>query len=1671
MIPRTLIHRTLLALALVVLPTALAAQMRVTLNVASHPNPYISSWRTRQETAMLTVTQPPGASATQVKFKVEVKRDGAVQARTKLEKMAVVTVPAGPSTTVYYAEQLFPYNAIDFPGNSDKTAIRSGMLPAGDYEFCVDLVNPASGASYLAGPVCRPFTLTSYQAPVLLQPEDKSAVRAAQPRPTFRWTPIVPKPPSIVRYRVMVFEVLAGQSAMTAFKSNRPVMDREVIGTTQLLWPPDFVLPGRVANYIWSVRASDEQGNPLGEPDGYADPFTFSVALDSSRGGKGLGGVGLGRDAGVGLDKGAGAGRDAGRDAGGGNAGRRQAGGEGDAGGNLRQGGHDTLVDQGGGGLEAGLGTGFAEKKSGAGGPPQYAPLDAWSDANCGLMNPPVITDTVPSGGAFAKDDSVYVGMFTMKLGDVTGGGSGLSGVGQIYVSWLWTPIAVQFQGLKLNAAKRVFSGAVTAKVDSAAPQFPQQWGINAVLNMSWSKWLVGHLDGWLKQNGKIVSLANQQVTPLALPIGVNNAGGYTLAISDMRFTKDSAVLSAVAAVPMNAENDTLGFVASRIPFSTGGVATKGRLDLLADITLGDNGNGQSFDVIIRKRTAARQGTWLQWNCNDFDTIALDFDVEFPRTWLVPSPDTVPGKKVAATFRGRMTDMDDWIVDASLARAMIVGTNGLEIEAQKITYDHSDAMNPQGIIFPKGFIGDTSLLFRGFYVKNLTMVLPDKLRTFADSTKRIAVSAENMIINKTGLTATFTAKNVLQYPKANIARLGASIDTVKVSLVNSSVTTAYMRGLITIPVSDTGQANTLNYKALFAMADTSFQFTLTPRGPITAKMFSDAKLTLDTTSSLKLKLGRAASSFNLELNGRFEWNDIDVGPIKNVKLATKFQGMKLAYSDTSAMTFAIGKWSFASPPKWIANFPVTIEDVKFAMKPKQGDEVLHGALAFEVIVNLDSNKIGGRSKLELECAVDRPAGKWYRPRIIGARVDSIAIYTKLPAVTMDGFVKFYQNDPMYGNGFKGYVKAAFNTAQIEVTATALFGNTTYNSATKYRYWYVDAKAILPPPGIPFLPGYAFYGFGAGAWRHVNVSNIPKPDPAQIASAASAMTSTASGATFTPDKNVNFGFKATAVLGTAPDPSKMNADVSLSGQFLASGGMQYINFNGDIYGMAKLTERATAPVTGNLNINYDFPTKVFHLAALVNINKDPISTPGGINAVVHVEGKTGIWYVKVGEPNARNTIRVAGVNCESYFMFGKNITPPSGFSAATTNGLHSVGVWGFSPDASATNNAIAGNGFAAGVGVNFDAGDRYKHLFGRVNLKWRAAGGFEVNLSMLRYPDAVNCSNGAGLVGLNKWYTQGSVAAWALFYCGIHIDPGDPVCAYCCKRKHENGCDYGIADLRLGAYLSGGFPKPTWLVGSAAGSFDLLGGLVKGSFNADINYGTQCTPAGAAEATPGVPAQDAAAEQGTQLIKKLYPANNTYYFGVNDRPRAVYGFVPNETFDVVENQGGNAGVTLNRTFQARYTVTYQKRDTAGVYGPPMQMRVVTNDLGERIYALAGPVAVPNQQAPLQRNVVLNPNPVPGPAHPAVQYNMNPHNQIDVEADPPSPPPLDVGPDLQPNVTYKVTVRADLYERAANGTWAIARKRNGQTVTDTRTTVFRTGGMEVRQMRNNVGNQMH
>lgn len=267
------------------------AQLNTSLFVNPTPPSSLYEWGNRKDVLTYVVVLQ-GSVQLQVKIKTELKlADGTVAGTTNLS--TAKTYPLRDGNNIFGALDVLPLEAMLLNGKYKKTYEATGKLPADNYQLCVTLVRPVDFTP-LGETRCRSFNLASLQLPIPVMPLQDAILSSEQARTAiiFRWTPVVPKPSTPVQYRVQVFPVLNDQTPMQAFRSNPPLLDRSVTGTTQYIWQPQLSTlnygteadssSNKNLTFIWTIQATDATGNPLSDGningDGRAEPMVFHIA-------------------------------------------------------------------------------------------------------------------------------------------------------------------------------------------------------------------------------------------------------------------------------------------------------------------------------------------------------------------------------------------------------------------------------------------------------------------------------------------------------------------------------------------------------------------------------------------------------------------------------------------------------------------------------------------------------------------------------------------------------------------------------------------------------------------------------------------------------------------------------------------------------------------------------------------------------------------------------------------------------------------------------------------------------------------------------------------------------------------------------------------------------------------------------------------------------------------------------------------------------------------------------------------------------------------------------------------------------------------------------------------------------------------------------------------------
>ena len=1258
-------------------------------------------------------------------------------------------------------------------------------------------------------------------------------------------------------------------------------------------------------------------------------------------------------------------------------------------------------------------------------------------------------------------------------------GGNTFSGSGTIFLDWIKSHLAVEFEEITVDPnTNRLTSGKVTSVIDDNAPLYSTSFALQLGVNtLTYDHQEIADLHNWMVQQPYYEYNTTQTTTtPIEVPFGMEIAfPDFFVSVTELVFQSNKSELNAVVAYDMPADwnnADMLGFAVKELEFHPDSIQfAQGRLEIVSDLTVGNANNDINFTFLAPDGNNV--GTFIEWDPTGFTLFGIELQSEFTRDWLLPVPDNGIDK-VAATLSGTGYSWNNLLLSGNLDKAEIVGGSGMTLEANNLNYDMSDSLNPAGIEFPENYAGqDTTALWRGFYAENFTIGLPESIETNAGGPPEVGV--QNLIIDNQGVTLTAFANNVYQYPNASIADLNVSVDTVKVEIETNTFTEAFVKGKVALPASNPDLVqNTLNYTGLFVTgfntpSGSTFNLTIDPDGPIYADLLQGT-LTLEPTSLISASVGNNQKTFNMNLNGDINWANVDLSPITNVNMGLEFAGLGFDYDSNTGLDFNMGAWSLASPQKFMHNFPVTFQDINFTPSAPGPGQLLKGSVGFTTVFNLSEN-LGGQTSMGIDFAIEDDSAnfKKFSPVYEGLTLDSLSVSASLNAVNINGSLYIENDDPVFGKRVGGDVQAEFTGTGLNIEANAQFGNTSYqNGGQLYRYWQVDVQADFPDPGIPFLSGLAFRGFGGGAYNNMEVA-----------------VSNTGERSFTPQNNL-FGFNAGATIATSPEEQGFNADVDLMGEFSTNGGgMTYVGFNGDFGTGATIVDRRNGKgkVFGNLLVDYVFPTKNFTLAANANINTDPVKTIPGepFNLTFNIDGMASQWSLKAGVPTNTNTVEVLGVNLYEYLMLGNAIPNPNGFTNtfASKYAQH----FGYNPNNAHmqgqidNNMAELGAGFAFGLGFEFEASGSkqvYSGVWRDWSIAYEAAAGAELHLSFLEY---AACS-GFSEWGINGWRAGGgfgfyaAVGAQAL---GYHRNNGE------IDKVHN------LATLKAGGYITGKFPDPVYASGAVSGQAKVFD-VFDVSFHQQFQYGTNCSGSPVqpnVNVTPG----DAAADFDGGLITYVVPLA-TYQFPAESPVSVKYGLTPDDQFSVPETQA-NGTIEL-RTFKLDKTVTLEK-SVSGVW----QSQNITssiNNLGEYQYIIPGPPPMVSTgpvglapgvtgggvqtgggqtqgpgtgaaQQPLLPALTWNPNPsgggglippyqqAPVPFLGGSGTNNNPPNYGNLPPEPPAPVN-----NLDEDSWYRITVDAVLME-LVNGSWVTATDSSGNPITQSQDHTFFTGSVTV------------
>ncbi len=1060
----------------------------------------------------------------------------------------------------------------------------------------------------------------------------------------------------------------------------------------------------------------------------------------------------------------------------------------------------------------------------------------------------PPITDRTAILG-LVVGNSLKIGKFTMVVETLEPpSGSRFSGEGYVQIPFMNNvKILVGFHAIQYNAENQIFSGTVQAKEDPGG-HFPYEDVITALGTVvpSMSGVAAEGLSSFLTDYDRLVS-GFTGASAIGMPIGIDReiAGNrYTVGIVDMTFTPERATMNAVMNLNFPELGNTLiAYGAKDLCITPTGLGDEARLYLARDNDIANDGETR---FTFKGGTDTAQSCYLSMDCHGFLCARIHGEVVFPRNMLVPdnADGTIGAGNVTGSFSVKTCRGGNFIASINFEPFQIKGVDGWGFSADNAWLDYSDLENPPGFDFPASY-ADTALLngdsrmqatWHGFFMKNLGVRTPAQFEDNRTS-DRISFDVLNTIIDGTGFTSSINVTGILPLEHGSFKGWGISLDTVNIDFVSNVFRDGGISGKFRMPIF--GSNESMNYRMALTYDDDKLNYLcrVFTTDSLTVNMWA-ARLLLRPDCEIRLQAGDSSYAYanlsgDLSING----DVIPGGEVPGIHFkGVAFEGLTL---QTSAPWFGIDSvyFSYASPQKSVAGFPVSINHIKVNM-----NEPLRPGIDFDLDIVLSNfsahGKFGIFGRLGFE-------GGNLTAGYDGIDVEGISINQTVSSVKLMGSLDFYKNDVTYGNGLKGKIAVTI-PMDISASLTVQFGtkNTNpaaaYGTADNYAYWFVDGLVTFPT-GFPIFSGFGIYGFGGGVFNNMII------DPStSLPSAASTLTP---GSDRTSVKYIptfgNFGLKLSAVMGTQPSSTAFNMDASLTATFnTITGGLDQIEISAAGYIMAPISDRGESKIWANVRMGYYISGGEArfdgNFDVYVNVNgklTGRISDKRFVEATIHFDRETWFFYMgTLAAPGELNLVLPAlGAHLKTYLMVGHGIPPelpppPPAVVAILygdrTSGLGNEDAITAHIDSESRGEDDQGiyksaSGFA--FGVSFDYHQEMDFAIFYANL--RLILGFDLNVTKDRNRI---CAETGDAPGVHNWYSTGQVYAALIGEMGVKVD------LWFIKGK------YPFINLSAAMLLQGGMPNPDWFTGRAALAYSVLGGLLEGRCSFAVNVGERCT---------------------------------------------------------------------------------------------------------------------------------------------------------------------------------------------------------------------------------------
>ncbi|MFK8056338.1 MAG: hypothetical protein AB8F78_09495 [Saprospiraceae bacterium] len=950
------------------------------------------------------------------------------------------------------------------------------------------------------------------------------------------------------------------------------------------------------------------------------------------------------------------------------------------------------------------------------------------------------------------------------------------------------------------------------------------------------------------------------------LPVSITHgiaSFGFEMVIDSVRFDAANSAYSradvyyifeATQAVPplyfraKNVEFNHLGFKNGEIT-----------LELLIDLN-----RDLSVENVARLELTSASVTM---QCLNVVGVEIEGELEFCRSVAIPldaeGKPTTGNETLTGTVTGAFDSWDDFTAYAEIDGPFAIAARpDVHVDMGVMLLDRSSISTPSVVSFPTGYQNPVVQAqgvnaWRGFYAERFSISIP---ASYTENEERISFNATNLFIDKTGLSvvASITAgagvdNSLISLSDGSLGGWSASVDSVGVEILHNRFRRIGLEGLIHVPI---GRATPDNVgKAPVPEDCISYGAEMSSNGifhayaEVNNNLKSDllgGTLVINRGSSIELVIGKSSKdngvsaklSGSLTADGGGDSERLSLGSVsfQNFHIQTPTGGRKVVPS--------IGTWGFDVEPI-SANFGV--------FEVTLGNPGIYSDTSNSEIVGLSF--VGGVTVTDDFAAAGsfvlkgilESGGKFTDLKYHSFGANGLALKADMWGTAVDLQLAWSAEEvPTWGRAFYGRGTAVFKE-KITLAAAAQFGRVGEGPDEK-KYFFVDVMASGFKAQL--FPGFNITGAGGGLRRGVKNENLGTTDPFAPAPNLNGLPLAGpslyghglAGAFYTPDPTAGLGLNL-IVVGEAEKEGIANAYAKLGMEFDAHNSLTEIYLDGymkmmtDAFkvsipldvtelGLPPVFENAVPPavnlggdatLTAKFNANLSLVGRTTFNATLDAFLVGPnVRGAGPDNSLVRGQAYfgPGKWYIKMGGSKVGERAGllmeappIATLTAEAYFQAGNGVDPipplpPRIKSFFGTSDLVQVP------------NRGSGTGVAFGAHASLDAYIPAGIFWASISL----AAGVDVNLQ--KYV-GVSCANTNSDIGINGFYAQGQLYAYAAGEAGLKIG----------NKK------VSVLNVEAGILFQASLPNPFYAKGVFKGRIKV--GPYGGNASFNLELGEQC----------------------------------------------------------------------------------------------------------------------------------------------------------------------------------------------------------------------------------------